>query len=150
MAGFGMVAHAQPASPDKAQSFEEKRKEKMARLYESLKLTGEQEAAWKDYCAAVKTAKEKLQPAKEKYREKWSKMSEQERAEKKAAKAAKAEELAKLTAIERLERKQAKMPEAADAIGELLAATRVFYAKLTPEQQKTFDAVTLEAYTKKK
>ena len=157
VAGVGMVAHAGPAKPeksraakmDKADSWEAKREKQIAELRDSLQLTEQQEVAWKEYCTAVKAAKEKLKPVKEEYRQKWAKMSEKERAEKKAQKAQKAEQWANMTAIERLEKKQAKMPEGAEAIGEILEATRVFYAQLTPEQQKTFDAGMLAISTKK-
>ena len=54
-------------------------------------------------------------------------------------------EFAKLTTPERLERMQTRQAERSARFAKRAEATKTFYAALTPEQQKTFDAETVHA-----
>lgn len=131
---LGMTAYAQPmgdGSPDhggarfeKFRAQMEKRHEKrLAALKEKLKLTPAQDAAWQQFASAQKP------PAK-------PMMTPPDR-----------DALAKLTTPERID----KMQQEADArhtammehMKQRAEATKQFYAQLTPEQQKVFDAETL-------
>lgn len=85
----------------------------LARLHGKLKLTAQQEPAWKAF-----TEKSKPDLAKSK---------------------AVREEMATLTTPARLDRMLALMKEGEARMGEHAAAVKEFYAQLTPEQQKTFD-----------
>jgi hypothetical protein len=90
------------------------RAERMAAMKEQLKLTPAQESAWTTYTAA-------LQPG-----ERHARLDRKD--------------LAQLTTPERIDRMRALRAQhgaEADRRGE---ATKAFYAALTPEQQKTFDA----------
>ncbi len=49
-------------------------------------------------------------------------------------------ELAKMTTPQRLDRMQTRQAERSAMFAKRIDATRSFYAALTPEQQKTFDA----------
>lgn len=85
-------------------------------LHAKLKLTPEQEAAWNTFAEKVKPAAgegpERPDP----------------------------EELAKLTAPERMEAMLARMKAREERMTTHLAAVKEFYAVLTPDQQKVFDA----------
>jgi protein CpxP len=81
-------------------------------LHGKLKLTSQQEAAWKTYVQGTTPAASE--------RPDWKALS-------------------KLTTIERLERIQQLMKQHEERMGEVIAATKAFYSTLTPEQQKTFD-----------
>jgi hypothetical protein len=52
-------------------------------------------------------------------------------------------EFAKLTTPQRLERMEARRAERSAMFAKRAEATKTFYAALTPEQQKTFDAETV-------
>jgi protein CpxP len=93
--------------------------ERLDQLHKELKLTPEQEADWK-------TFSEKLDEAKK---------------ERKEARPD-GEALRKLSAPERLEKMIEFGKARQAAMEEVLAATKTFYAKLTPEQKKTFDDLT--------
>lgn len=84
-----------------------------AELHDKLKLSAAQEAAWKTYIA-------KVQPG--------ERPARLDRAE-----------LDKLTAPERMERMLAHMKETEQRLTTHIAATKEFYAVLTPEQKKIFD-----------
>lgn len=89
--------------------------ERQAKLKADLHLSAEQEAAWSAFVA--RTAPEPL-PMKAATREDWS----------------------KLTTPERLDKMQALRAEREAAMNKRIDATKSFYAVLTPEQQKVFDA----------
>lgn len=85
-----------------------------ARLHDKLKLTAAQEAAWKTYT-------EKMQAPASAARPDWSALSAQ-------------------PAPERMEKMVAMMKERETQMEGRLAALKEFYAVLTPQQQKVFDA----------
>lgn len=87
---------------------------RMAALKEQLKLTPAQESAWTTYTAA-------LQPG-----ERTARLDRKD--------------LDKLTTPERIDRMRALRAQHAAEADRRGEATKAFYAALTPEQQKTFDA----------
>lgn len=95
--------------------------ERQAELKAKLKITASQEAAWSRYAAALQPPVHGARPTPE------------QRAE-----------FDKLTTPERIDKMQAlrkqRMSEMSAAMDKRDEATKVFYAALTPEQQKTFDA----------
>lgn len=97
--------------------FFEHRIERMAqhhkKLHESLKLTPEQEGAWKK----LMDAEQPMGKMEKRNAEDWSKLTTPERADK---------------MLERMKEHQARQVEH-------VAALKEFYAVLTPEQRKTFD-----------
>lgn len=86
---------------------------RMAELHDKLKLNAAQEAAWKIYMTKVGPGEPPARP---------------DRAE-----------MDKLTAPERMERMLAHMKDAEQRMAAHIAATKEFYAVLTPEQKKIFD-----------
>ena len=90
-----------------------------AALKARLKLTPAQESAWTTFAAAHKMPADMM------------------------AKRADQAALEKLTTPERLERMKALRSQHMAAMDQRDEATRVFYAALTPEQQKVFDASTV-------
>jgi hypothetical protein len=115
---------AQHKRMDPAQRMErmkEHRAKRMAALKDKLKLTAAQEGAWSTYTTANQP------PA-------GARPKRMERAE-----------FAKLTTPERLERMQTRQAERSAMFAKRADATKTFYAALTPEQQKTFDAETVHA-----
>lgn len=119
-AGLGLGAAAVSANAghcrhggfDK-EKFTEHMQKRQARLHDQLKLSANQESAWK-------TFSEKTKPA--------------------PGEGPKHEELAGLKAPERMERMAAMMKQREGRMVERVAAVKEFYAVLTPEQQKVFDA----------
>jgi len=112
--------HMGKMDPAKMQAWMEKRQ---AALKAKLKLTPAQEGAWTTYTAAMKPPADMM------------------------AKRAEHEELAKLPTPERIDKMKAlrsqhmtDMNAEMDKRGD---ATKAFYATLTPEQQKTFDAAAM-------
>ncbi len=97
-------------SPEKIAARFEKRQ---AELHDKLKLNANQEGAWKNYIAKVKPAAPQNRP---------------DRAE-----------IEKLTAPERMEMMLGMMQEHEKRMVDRIAATKEFYAVLTPEQQKIFN-----------
>ena len=97
--------------------FAERMREHMAKraaeLHDKLKLNASQETAWNAYMAKVKPGEPPARP---------------DRAE-----------LDKLTAPERMDRMLARMKEHEQRMENHVAATKEFYAVLTPAQQKIFD-----------
>ena len=115
---------AQHKRMDPAQRMErmkEHRAKRLAALKDKLKLTGAQESAWTTYTAANQP------PA-------GPRPQRMDRAE-----------FAKLTTPQRLERMQTRQAERSAMFAKRADATKTFYAALTPEQQKTFDAETVHA-----
>jgi Spy/CpxP family protein refolding chaperone len=96
---------------------------RQAQLKEKLKLTPAQEGAWSTFTAAIKPPADML------------------------AKRPDFAELAKLPTPERIDKMQALHAQHASEMNAAMekrgAATKVFYATLTPEQQKVFDVSTL-------
>jgi len=99
--------------------------QRMQALKASLKLNASQEAAWTSYVAAIKPQR----PA------------PGERPER--------ADLAKLTTPERIDAMQAMHAKHQAAMDQRNQATKAFYATLTPEQQKTFDAETLKMHERR-
>ncbi len=101
----------QRPDPEKMAKFAEKR---LADLHASLKLTDQQEPAWKAFADKTKPMPMAARPD--------------------------FEALSKLPTPERMDRMQTLSKEHQDRQATRIAAVKVFYATLTPEQQKTFDA----------
>ncbi|MDM0107484.1 Spy/CpxP family protein refolding chaperone [Variovorax sp. J22R24] len=119
-------AKHQHTREDRAQRFErmkQHRAERLSALKEKLKLTPAQEGAWNSFATAQ-------QPP--------ARSPEQARAER--------AEFAKLTTPQRLDRMQARQAERSAMFAKRADATRSFYAGLTPEQQKTFDAESMARF----
>lgn len=106
-----------PMSSEDRARFEEHRKERAAKrqaeLETALKLTPDQEPAWRAFTERMARTTPGTRP---------------DRAE-----------MAKLTAPERMERGLEMMKEREKRMGERLTALKEFYAVLTPDQQKIFD-----------
>ena len=125
MSGIAFATH-EPKADDEhpsAQSHKEGRspermKERMAKhqakLHDKLKLTASQEPAWKTFITSMTPPDMGKRP---------------ERAD-----------MMKLSAPERADKMLTMMKEREAHMGEHVAAMKTFYAVLTPEQQKTFDA----------
>jgi len=92
---------------------------RLAALKDKLQLSPGQEAAWSAFTGAN-------QPAGQ--RPEGQRMTRAD--------------FAKLTTPQRLERMQARQAERSEMFAKRAEATKTFYAALTPEQQKTFDAET--------
>jgi periplasmic protein CpxP/Spy len=110
--GCGYGAHGRMMGWD-AVRMEKYHEQHLARLHELLKLTPQQEPAWKKFSAVnpVPDASMRPNPA----------------------------EMEKLNAPERLEKGLERMKLMEAKMTEHLAAVKEFYAVLTPEQQKVFD-----------
>jgi hypothetical protein len=111
------IAKQEPAgeTPKKCDN-EEGRGKRLEALKSSLKLTPNQEAAWTEWVDKIKGD-----------RKNWSEMRKN------------AESLASLPAPERMEKMLAFSKEHIARQEARLAATKTFYATLTPEQRLTFD-----------
>ncbi|WP_310564081.1 Spy/CpxP family protein refolding chaperone [Hydrogenophaga sp.] len=96
------------------QKMAERHAQRMERLKAELKITTTQEPAWNAYVA--RTAHTPRQPA------------------------GAVEDWSKLTTPQRLEKMQALHTERNAEMAKRIDATKSFYAQLTPDQQKTFDA----------
>lgn len=118
--GAQAPAKAQPKRADRADRFERMqahRAQRLAAMKEKLKLSPTQESAWNNFTAAQQPpARPAGQPGADRA------------------------EFAKLTTPQRLDRMQARQAERSAMFAKRADATRSFYAALTPEQQKTFDA----------
>ncbi len=108
--GYGMHGGRMGANPER---WEKMREEHQAALHDGLKLTAQQEPAWKKYISQppLMDKANRLNP----------------------------EELDKLTSPQRLEKVLEHMRAAEARMADHLAALKEFYAVLTPEQQKIFD-----------
>jgi periplasmic protein CpxP/Spy len=98
----------------RAERMQKKMGQHQQQLKAALKLTGEQETAWKDYSASLqgqKNAKPQLDRA----------------------------EWAKLTTPERMDKMMALRTEREAHMRQRMDATKAFYATLTPQQQQVFD-----------
>jgi len=110
--GCGYGEHGRMMGWDSAK-MEKYHERHLALLHEKLKLTAQQEPAWKKFTAVNPMADKSLRPN--------------------------PAEMAKLNAPERLEKGLDRMKTMEARMTEHLAALKEFYAVLTPEQQKIFD-----------
>jgi periplasmic protein CpxP/Spy len=111
--GYGVPGQM---SDRQIERMEKMREDHQATLHEKLKLTAQQETAWKKFTASQPFPNKatQLDPA----------------------------EMNKLTAPQRMEKGLEHMRTMEKTMTEHLAALKEFYAALTPEQQKVFDAQT--------
>lgn len=108
----GLAARGQRMhSPERMKERFEKRQ---TDLHDKLKLNANQESAWKAYQDVLRPGNPPARPARA--------------------------EMEKLPAPERMEKMLGFMQEREKRMALRIAATREFYAVLTPEQQKIFDA----------
>ena len=110
-----------PAQPQRMERMKEHRAKRLAALKDKLKLTAAQESAWTTYTTANQP------PA-------GARPQRMDRAE-----------FAKLTTPERLERMQTRQAERSAMFAKRAEATKTFYAALSADQKKTFDAETVHA-----
>jgi Spy/CpxP family protein refolding chaperone len=96
-----------------AERMKERMQKRAAELHDKLKLNASQESAWNAYVAKMTPAAMPARP---------------DRAE-----------LDKLSAPERMDRMLERMKVREQRMSQRVAATKEFYATLTPEQQKVFD-----------
>lgn len=120
-AAEGRHGHAMTVEQHQAKMAEH-RAERQARLHNALKLTPEQEPAWKSFIASAAPPKAGLR--------------------------AEYEAMAKLPAPQRLEKHIALQKEHTAHMEARLAALNSFYAVLTPEQRKVFDEQTRRGHGK--
>ena len=108
--GYGMHGGRMGMNPER---MEKMREQHLAVLHDKLKLTAQQETAWKKFAASqpIPDKSARLDPA----------------------------EMEKLNAPQRLEKGLEHMRAMEARLTEHLAALKEFYAALTPEQQKIFD-----------
>ena len=92
-----------------------------ARLHDKLKLSPEQETAWKTFTDKTKLPDVDRAKAKAQWSAQWS-------------------ELRALPAPARMDRMIDRMKQRESRMQEWAAAVKEFYAQLTPEQQAVFDA----------
>jgi periplasmic protein CpxP/Spy len=113
------TAHARMDGPHRmggpgySERWQERMETRAAELQAKLKLNPAQEQAWNAYLQTMKPGERGAHPARG--------------------------EMAQLSAPERLERMHAMMKEREQRMAQRVAATREFYAVLTPEQRKIFD-----------
>ena len=108
--GCGYGEHGRMGDPARMEKYHERH---LAQLHEKLKLTAQQEPAWKKFTAVNPMADKSLRPD--------------------------PAEMDKLNAPQRLEQGLDRMKTMEARMTEHLAALKEFYAVLTPEQQKIFD-----------
>lgn len=126
--GFSAIAQAQPAPAQQPRQermahrdpakMQERMAKRQAELKAKLQINANQEGAWNTFINAIKPPADR--PARP------------DRAE-----------FAKLTTPERIDRMQAMKAQRDARMAQRAEATKAFYAALSPEQQKTFDAETL-------
>ena len=112
VSAFADKEHCGPMGNDGG--FSQRMEKHQARLHDELKLTPDQEAAWTAFVA-------KMAPPDAAGKPDWSALSA-------------------LPAPERMEQMVSRMKEREAQMEQRLAALKEFYAVLTPEQQKLFDA----------
>lgn len=100
--------------PRDGAEFEKRAEAHRAKLHDALKLSADQETAWKAFA-------EKTKPQPRPARPDWAESS-------------------KLSTPDRMEKMLSVMREGVNRMSARVAAVKTFYAKLTPDQQKTFDA----------
>lgn len=114
--------HGKHHRPD-PQARKARMEQRMQALKTALKLNASQEGAWNSYVAALQPPMHGERPA---------------HPDRKA--------FAAMTTPERIDAMQAMHAKRQAAMDQRHQATRTFYAALTPEQQKTFDAETLKMH----
>ncbi|MDM0046768.1 Spy/CpxP family protein refolding chaperone [Variovorax dokdonensis] len=118
------AATAAPAHPgmhkERFEKMQQRRAERLDALKEKLKLESSQQTAWNSYTDALKPPAAGERPQR-----------------------LKREDFAKLTTPQRLDEMKKRHDQREVAFEKRATATRSFYATLSPEQQKTFDAETL-------
>lgn len=110
------AGNAAPAAGSQERSPEKKRErmeQRQAELRAKLNLNANQDTAWKAYVARMRPADMSQRPSRA--------------------------EMEQLSVPERMEKRLAFMKQAEQRLTERLAATRDFYAVLSPEQQKIFN-----------
>lgn len=108
---------------ERTEKMQQRMAERQAQLKAELKLAPEQQAAWSAFVA--RTAHEPRMAGKNgAQREDWS----------------------KLTTPERIDKMMAMHAQRSAKMTERMEATKSFYATLTPEQQKTFDAKSMAGF----
>jgi protein CpxP len=123
-AAFAAAPMSEPKGPDHGAmqgmhqehdggNYKERIAKRQAALHDKLKLTGNQEAAWKTYIAAATPPTPPVRPE----RGDWEKMS----------------------APERMEKMMTMMKEREGHMATHLAAMKTFYATLSPLQQQIFN-----------
>ena len=105
-----------PPSAEQIAKFEQEHAKRQAKLHDKLKITPAQEEAWKTFVAKTAPVRPATPP---------TRMSK--------------EEWSKLTTPQRLDQQQEHMKQQQDKMAQHVAATKDFYAVLSPEQQKLFD-----------
>ena len=115
LAAGACAAHAADGERDGkfAEHMKARMEKRAAEMHDKLQLNASQEAAWNAYIAKMKPATPPSRP---------------DRAQ-----------LDKMTAPERMEFMLSRMKEHEQKMTERVAATKEFYAVLTPEQKKIFD-----------
>lgn len=108
--GYGEHGRMMGGDPARMEKYHEQH---LAKLHDKLKLTAQQEPAWKKFTAVNPMADKSLRPD--------------------------PAEMEKLNAPQRLEKGLEHMKTMEAKMTEHLAALKEFYAVLTPEQQKIFD-----------
>ncbi|MDP1635257.1 MAG: Spy/CpxP family protein refolding chaperone [Gallionellaceae bacterium] len=97
----------------KSERMEKMREKHLETLHDKLKLTAQQETAWKKFAASTPMGGKMARPD--------------------------PKEMEKLNAPQRMEKGLEQMRTMEKKMAEHLAVLKEFYAALTPEQQKTFD-----------
>ncbi|WP_034293585.1 Spy/CpxP family protein refolding chaperone [Herbaspirillum sp. RV1423] len=103
-------------TPEQIAKFEQYRAKRLAALHDKLKITAAQEAGWKTFLDKTAPQRPATPPARPS-KDEWD----------------------KLTAPERMERHLDMMKTMEAHMTDRIAATKEFYAVLSPEQQKVFD-----------
>lgn len=115
--GHPRAEHKKHDSAERLARMQKHRAERQAKLKDTLKLSAAQEAAWTQYISATQpAAPEAGQPRAERV------------------------DIRTLTTPERLDHMQARQAAHQARFAQHAQATKQFYAQLTPEQQKSFDA----------
>ena len=119
MAGAAVSALAQmpPTGPMDPAKMQAMRAQHQAALKEKLKITAAQEGAWTAFTSS-------LQPPADMHKRRMEIRAEMD----------------KLTTPERIDKMRALRAERDAAMDQRASATKTFYAALSPEQQKVFDA----------
>ncbi|NEX59697.1 Spy/CpxP family protein refolding chaperone [Noviherbaspirillum galbum] len=112
--GASGTGNAASARADHMEKMRQRMEQRAADLHAKLNLSPGQEAAWNTWISRMRPAAPAQRPAQA--------------------------DMSQLTAPERMERMLARMKEHEGMMSDRLAATKDFYATLTPEQKKTFDA----------
>jgi len=105
-------------TPEQQAKYEQHRAKREAEFHTKLGITASQEAAWQTFLGKIRPVRPATPPTRLS-REDWKKMS----------------------TPDRLDHEMAFMKKAEARMSDRIAATKEFYAVLSPTQQKTFDEV---------